>query len=60
MAFLDQPQFWENHYSVVFPPQGVSCEPALGKRLLIQVKEQAEAALQRIAIQLDAYAPHSK
>lgn len=48
MAFLDHPQFWENHYSVVFPPPGVSREPAPGRRLPIEVKLQTEADLRRI------------
>jgi len=35
-------QFWENHYSVRWPPPGCNRQPKWGKKLPIEVKERTE------------------
>ena len=48
MASLTHPQYWINHYSFAFPPPGLSRQPAPGKKLAIQIKEQTEADFKSI------------
>jgi hypothetical protein len=57
MAILHDAQYWENHYSIVFPPPGITREPMAGRKLPIQVKEQTELDFEKL---LTEYSEESK